>query len=292
MKNNLFFIVILVVSSSCSIYNYKTVDVTTETFKSVSDFLDKRNFDSRKLEDSKFYFYDELGRLFSVEQGSVEDSSFKLLNVKKNPFHSSRYDHQLELKEDETHIFTSKKLKQTNYGSNPMRFTISIKPNEIDSIRKYPPKQVPINEFILKKRTVKDIFDQNGFSKNINNWKFYISDLDGSTFECTNLVIHDSTLSTNLIPNKKSKILQLDKSNRMRKNEVYLKINSHSTNKKSKVYIKPGDILSVNSYMSQKDLDFKIRSISGKIWKTFGIIVLLALVAFGVFLLYWSTISW
>ena len=65
----------------------------------------------------------------------------------------------------------------------------------------------------------------------------------------------------------------------MRKNEVYLKINTLSTNKKSKVYIKSEDILSVNSYMSQKDLDFKIRNISGNIWKTFGIIVLLALVA-------------
>ena len=263
------------VLTSCSIYNYKTIDFPKEKYKSASDFLDQRNLHSRKLDNSKFYFYDTLGRLFTAERGGVEDSLLKLLNVKKKSFHSSRNDRQMELKEDETHIFTSKRVNYSTYGTNQSRTTISIKPNEIDSIYKYPPKQVPINEFILKQRTVKDIFDQNGFSKNIDEWKFYINDLDDSTFECTNVMMNESTLSAMLIPViNKSKILQLNKNNQFQKNEVFMKINLRCTNKNPQIYLKSSDILIVESYMSQKDLDFMKSDSFGKILRTLGIIIL------------------
>ena len=62
--------------------------------------------------------------------------------------------------------------------------------------------------------------------------KFYIHDLDDSTFQCNNIQIYDSTLAGELEP-VKGKIVfnELSKKNIHSRNEVHIDIDRQCTNK-------------------------------------------------------------
>ena len=66
----------------------------------------------------------------------------------------------------------------------------------------------------------------------------------------------------------------LNEQNFIRKNEVYLKINLSCTNKNSQVYLKPKNIMGVESYMTQKDLNFQRTDLASKIIGTVLITIL------------------
>ena len=249
---------------SCSLYNYKTIDIPKETYKSPYVNLDESNLVSKE---TKFYIHDTKNRKFIAEKGILKDSVFQLANFKKFTFikfpfkkFAIRNNRPVDISKDETHLFLN---KDVNPQSNNQ--SITIQTSEIDSIHKFQRRRVPKNEFILRKRARSALFDPKGFSKNTDKWKFYIQDIDDSTFECRNFGIYDSTISATLIPKKIERALMLNEQNLTRKNEVYLKINLSCTNKNSQIYLQPKNIIDMESYMNQKDLNLRKGDTAAKI---------------------------
>jgi hypothetical protein len=223
------------------------------------------------LKETKFYIHDTKNRKFIAEKGILKDSSFQLMKFKKLTVkkYTVRNNRPVDLSKDETHLFLNK-------GVNPQsnNQSITIQTSEIDSIHKFQRRRVPKNEFILRKRARSALFDPKGFSKNTDKWKFYIQDMDDSTFECRNVGIYDSIISAKLVPKRIERQIMLNKQSLIRKNEVYLKINLSCTNKNSQIYLQPKNILGVESYMNQKDLNLQKGDVTGKIIGTVLITVL------------------
>ena len=268
MKYTLCVILLSGILSSCSIYNYKTVDIPKETYKSADINLNENNIISKE---TKYYIYDTTNRMFLADYRNLKDSQLHLINFRKLAFvNGSRQNtRHIKLSQDETHLFLNRELNPHNINQ-----TIIIQTSEIDSIYKFQRQQVPKNEFVLRKRAKSALFDTNGFSKNTDKWKFYIQDIDDSTFECRNVIIYDSTLSARLAPKTIERKISLNEQNQIRKNEVYVKINLRCTNKNSQIYLSPKNILGVESYMSQKDLNLQKGDATGKIIGTVLITVL------------------
>ena len=266
MKNKLYIILLSGILSSCSVYNYKTIDIPKETYKPPYVHLDESNLVSKE---AKFYVYDKTNRRFLADFGNLKDSLLHLINYRQLTNGSRQNAIQMRLTQDETHLFLNKDV-------NPQRNiqSITIQTSEIDSIHKFQRRWVPKNEFVLRKRAKSALFDINGFAKNTDKWKFYIQDVDDSTFECINVGIYDSTISATLIPKRIERKLMLNEQNLIRKNEVYLKINLSCTNKNSQVYLKPKNIMGVESYMNQKDLNFQKTDLASKIIGTVLITIL------------------
>ena len=65
----------------------------------------------------------------------------------------------------------------------------------------------------------------------------------------------------------------LNEQNLIRKNEVYVKINLSCSNKNSQIYLQPKNILGVESYMNQKDLQLQKRDLTRKIFSTIGVVI-------------------
>ena len=265
MKNKFYIILLSGIMSSCSVYNYKTIDIPKETYKPPYVHLDKSNLVSKE---AKFYIYDKTNRMFLADFGNLKDSLLHLINYRQLINGSRQNAIQMRLSQDETHLFL-------NIGLNPqnMNQTITVQTSEIDSIYKFQRRRVPKNEFVLRRRANSALFDPNGFSKNTDKWKFYIQDVDDSTFECTNVGIYDSTISATLLPKKIDMEITLNEQNLIRKNEVYLKINLGCTNKNSQIYLQPKNILGVESYMNQKDLQLQKGDLTRKIFSTIGVVI-------------------
>lgn len=267
-KNKLFCALILLILSSCKMYDYKTIDAPKKIFKSPIINLDDHNLVSTE---TKFYIYDSKNKMFSADNGNLKDSLLQLNDCKKLTFsiYSAESDKPVKITQDETHIFVNKGLNLQNLDQ-----TIMIRKNQIDSIHKFERRRVPKNDFFLKERALKTLFDRNGFSKNIDKWKFLIQDMDDSTFECTNVSIYDSTLSALLTPKKIKNKLQLGQNELFRKNEVLLNINLRCTNKNTLINLKPNNILGIESYMTQKDRILQKGDLINNVFKTILTVIL------------------
>ena len=274
MKTTRFIIILSGILSSCSLYNYKTIDIPKESYKPPYVHLDESNLISKK---TKIYIHGTKNKNFIAEQGILKDAEFQLENFKKleklQEKIAVRNNRPVDIRQDETHLFLNKNVNpQSNIQS------ITIQTSEIDSIHKFKRRWVPKNEFVLRKRAKSALFDPNGFAKNTDKWKFYIQDIDDSTFECRNVGISDSTISATLIPKRIEKKLMLNEQNLTRKNEVYLKINLSCTNKNSQVYLRPKNVMGLESYMNQKDLNFQKTDLASKIIGTV-LITIVSLIA-------------
>ena len=269
MKNKLYIILLSGILSSCSVYNYKTIDIPKETYKPPYVHLDESNLVSKK---TKIYIHGTKNKNFVAEQGILKDAEFQLENFKKleklQEKIAVRNNRPVDIRQDETHLFLN---KDVNPQRNIQRITIQT--SEIDSIHKFQRRWVPKNEFVLRKRAKSGLFDSNGFAKNTNKWKFYIQDVDDSTFECRNVGIYDSTISATLVPKGIEREITLNEQNLIRKNEVYVKINLSCSNKNSQIYLQPKNILGVESYMNQKDLQLQKGDLTRKIFSTIGVVI-------------------
>jgi len=265
MKNKLYVILLSGILSSCSVYNYKTIDIPKETYKPPYVHLHESNLVSKK---TKFYVYDKTNRRFLADFGNLKDSLLHLINYRQLINGSRQNAIQMRLTQDETHLFLNKDV-------NPQRNiqSITIQTSEIDSIHKFQRRRVPKNEFVLRKRAIPALFDPNGFAKNTDKWRFYIQDVDDSTFECRNVGIYESTISATLVPKGIEREITLNEQNLIRKNEVYVKINLSCSNKNSQIYLQPKNILGVESYMNQKDLQLQKGDLTRKIFSTIGVVI-------------------
>lgn len=237
--------------SSCSIYNYKTIDIPKETYKSPYVNLDKINLAAKE---AKVYIYDKTNRMFLADYRYLKDSLLHLINFRKLTIenHCVQNGRPIKISQDETHVFLNIGLNRQNINQ-----TITFQTSEIDSIYKFQRRRVPKDEFVLRQRAKSTLFDLKGFSKKTDKWKFYVQDIDDSTFECRNVGIYDSTISAKLVPKRIERKIMLNKQNLFRKNEVHLKINLSCTNKNSQTYLKPKNIMDLESYMTQKDLNLQ-----------------------------------
>ena len=262
MKSKLYIILLSGILSSCSIYNYKTIDIPKETYKPPNINLDKINLAAKE---TKVYIYDKTNRMFLADYRYLKDSLLHLINFRKLTIenHSVQKGRPIKISQDETHVFLNREVNRQNINQ-----TITIQTSEIDSIHKFQRRWVPKDEFVLRQRAKSTLFNPKGFSKNTDKWKFYIQDMDDSTFECRNVGIYDSTISAKLVPKRIERKIMLNKQNLIRKNEVYLKINLSCTNKNSQIYLQPKNIMDLESYMTQKDLNLQKGDVSTKIIMT------------------------
>jgi hypothetical protein len=273
MKNRLQIILLSGILSSCSIYNYKTIDIPKETYKSPYINLDKINLAAKE---TKVYIYDKTNRMFLADYRYLKDSLLHLINFRKLIIenHSVQNGRPIKISQDETHVFSNREVNRQNINQ-----TITIQTSEIDSIHNFQRRLVPENEFVLRKRARSALFDPKGFSKNTDKWKFYIQDMDDSTFECRNVGIYDSIISAKLVPKRIERKIMLNKQSLIRKNEVYLKINLSCTDKNNQIYLKPKNIMDLESYMTQKDLNLQKGDLLLKIMQTISILFAAAVLA-------------
>ena len=79
--------------------------------------------------------------------------------------------------------------------------------------------------------------------------KFYIHDLDDSTFQCNNIQIYDSTLAGELEAVESDIVRDsLNRENIHLKNEVHINIDRRCTNKNTKIYLETNEIVKLQSY--------------------------------------------
>lgn len=102
----------------------------------------------------------------------------------------------------------------------------------------------------LKIRQNETLFDQSKvFAIKTNELKFYIHDIDDSTFQITNTQINDTILSGKLQRVESNYVLKkLNRDNEYRKNDVHIDINQKYTNDISEININPNDVIKVQSY--------------------------------------------
>ena len=79
MKNKLYVILLSGILSSCSVYNYKTIDIPKETYKPPYVHLDESNLVSKK---TKIYIHGTKNKNFVAEQGILKDAEFNLRILK------------------------------------------------------------------------------------------------------------------------------------------------------------------------------------------------------------------
>jgi hypothetical protein len=235
--------------------------------------LDKINLAAKE---TKVYIYDKTNRMFLADYRYLKDSLLHLINFRKLIIenHSVQNGRPIKISQDETHIFLNREVNRQNINQ-----TITIQTSEIDSIHNFQRRLVPENEFVLRKRARSALFDPKGFSKNTDKWKFYIQDMDDSTFECRNVGIYDSIISAKLVPKRIERKIMLNKQSLIRKNEVYLKINLSCTDKNNQIYLKPKNIMDLESYMTQKDLNLQKGDLLLKIMQTISILFAAAVLA-------------
>ena len=101
----------------------------------------------------------------------------------------------------------------------------------------------------LKTEPKEALFTENKFTKGSHTLKFFIHDLDDSTFQFKNVQIYDSTLAGELEAVQRDIVRDsLYIKNIDSKNEIHIDINRQCTNKNSKIYLESNDILKLQSY--------------------------------------------
>ena len=101
----------------------------------------------------------------------------------------------------------------------------------------------------LKTEPKEVLFTERKYTKGSHTLKFYIHDLDDSTFQFKNVQIYDSTIKGTLEP-VKGKIVfnELNRKNIYSRNEVHIDIGRQCTNKNTKIYLEPLDINKFQRY--------------------------------------------
>ena len=101
----------------------------------------------------------------------------------------------------------------------------------------------------LKTEPTEALFAERKFTKGSHTLKFYIHDLDDSTFQCNNIQIYDSTLAGELEAVESDIVRDsLNRENIHLKNEVHINIDRRCTNKNSKIYLETNEIVKLQSY--------------------------------------------
>ncbi len=101
----------------------------------------------------------------------------------------------------------------------------------------------------LKTEPTEALFAERKFTKGSHTLKFYIHDLDDSTFQCNNIQIYDSTLAGELEAVESDIVRDsLNRENIHLKNEVHINIDRRCTNKNTKIYLEPNDINTFQHY--------------------------------------------
>ena len=126
----------------------------------------------------------------------------------------------------------------------------------------------------LKTEPKEALFTERKFTKGSHTLKFYIHDLDDSTFQFKNVQIYDSTLAGELEAVQNDIVKDsLYMKNIDSKNEIHIDINRQCTNKNSKIYLESNDILKLQSYnlIQQKTVSKKTKTF---LMVYFGILIL------------------
>ena len=100
----------------------------------------------------------------------------------------------------------------------------------------------------IKTEPKEALFNERKYTKG-SHMKFYIHDLDDSTFQCNNIQIYDSTLAGELEAVESDIVRDsLNRENIHLKNEVHINIDRRCTNKNSKIYLETNEIVKLQSY--------------------------------------------
>ena len=136
-------------------------------------------------------------------------------------------------------------------------------------------KDIAIYE--LKTEPKEALFSERKYTKGSHTLKFYIHDLDDSTFQCNSVQIYDSTLAGEL------KAIQSDlvrdslyRENIHSKNEIHIDINRQCTNKNAQIYLEPIDVVKLQSYKVTKEVRERSKK---QLKKTFKIYLLVNLIS-------------
>ena len=118
----------------------------------------------------------------------------------------------------------------------------------------------------IKTEPKEALFNERKYTKGSHTLKFYIHDLDDSTFQCNNIQIYDSTLAGELEAVESDIVRDsLNRENIHLKNEVHINIDRRCTNKNSKVYLETNEIVKLQSYnfikQQKKTLTKKVKTI-------------------------------
>lgn len=101
----------------------------------------------------------------------------------------------------------------------------------------------------LKTEPKEALFTERKFTKGSHTLKFYIHDLDDSTFQFKNVQIYDSTLAGELEAVQSDIVKDsLYMKNIDSKNEIHIDINRQCTNKNSKIHLETNEIVKLQSY--------------------------------------------
>ena len=101
----------------------------------------------------------------------------------------------------------------------------------------------------LKTEPKEALFTERKYTKGSHTLKFYIHDLDDSTFQCNNIQIYDSTLAGELAAVESDIVRDsLNRENTHLKNEVHINIDRRCTNKNSQIYLETDEIVKLQSY--------------------------------------------
>jgi len=107
----------------------------------------------------------------------------------------------------------------------------------------------------LKTEPKEALFTERKFTKGSHTLKFYIHDLDDSTFQCNNIQIYDSTLAGELEAVESDIVRDsLNRENTYLKNEVHINIDRRCTNKNTKIYLEPNDINKFQHYKISEEV--------------------------------------
>ena len=107
----------------------------------------------------------------------------------------------------------------------------------------------------LKTEPKEALFTERKYTKGSRTLEFYIHDLDDSTFQFKNIQIYDSTLAGELEATKSDIVRDsLIRKNIYLKNEVHINIDRRCTNKNTRIYLEPIDIIELQSYKVSDEL--------------------------------------
>mgnify|MGYP005680826357 FL=1 len=107
----------------------------------------------------------------------------------------------------------------------------------------------------LKTEPKEALFTERKYTKGSHTLEFYIHDLDDSTFQFKNIQIYDSTLAGELEATKSDIVRDsLIRKNIYLKNEVHINIDRRCTNKNTRIYLEPIDIVELQSYKVRDEL--------------------------------------
>ena len=113
----------------------------------------------------------------------------------------------------------------------------------------YQPYNQDIAIYELKTEPKEALFTQRKYTKGSHTLKFYIHDLDDSTFQCNNIQIYDSTLAGELEAVQSDIVRDsLNRKNIHSKNEIHIDIDRQCTNKNSQIHLGTKEIVKLQSY--------------------------------------------